>query len=239
MIDYSISPELLKKEIDLHLLVWEISRFKWKLKKYDSSGLTTEIIREIKSKFTLDSLKQDPLIAKFRAFYWKHLKVDPTKIRPASEALIRRILHEKPIPKINPLVDAYNWGSIRALIPMGAYDLNQIHEPFNIRFARQLESFLPIGKKEELHLSPQVLVNVDASERIMCQYPYRDAHFSRITSKSNRILIIAYGCPNISKKSLTTSLEYTKANLNWFKNQDIIEYESNPFQYISNHESSS
>ncbi|MHA2500876.1 MAG: hypothetical protein ACXAEL_15005, partial [Candidatus Hodarchaeales archaeon] len=56
-----------------------------------------EVSGEIRAKFTLENLKDDELVRKYRDFFWR-LGIDPTKTRPASEALIRRVLAEKPFP---------------------------------------------------------------------------------------------------------------------------------------------
>ena len=54
----------------------------------------------MRKNYSLDGLKDEENIRAYRDFFWK-LGIDPTKIRPAAEALIRRILGGKEIPRIN------------------------------------------------------------------------------------------------------------------------------------------
>jgi DNA/RNA-binding domain of Phe-tRNA-synthetase-like protein len=54
---------------------------------------------------TLPSLKDHPIIRAYRDFYWR-LGIDPTKQRPSSEGLARRLLAQGRLPRINSVVDA-------------------------------------------------------------------------------------------------------------------------------------
>ena len=80
-----------------------------------------EIYKDTQSRWEIEKLRDDPDFRAYRDFFWK-LGIDPTKNRPAAEALIRRVLNEKPIPKINTWVDAYNMVSIQTAIPIASFD---------------------------------------------------------------------------------------------------------------------
>jgi DNA/RNA-binding domain of Phe-tRNA-synthetase-like protein len=84
-----------------------------------------EVYAIAQKQWDLDRLKENPTFRAYRDFFWK-LGIDPTKIRPASEALIRRILRGNSLPKINTFVDAYNLASISTAIPFGAFDLDKM-----------------------------------------------------------------------------------------------------------------
>ncbi|MEM2412537.1 MAG: hypothetical protein QW447_02425, partial [Candidatus Bathyarchaeia archaeon] len=47
---------------------------------------------EVKAKYDIEKLKENPVVRAYRDFYWK-LGIDPTKTRPSGEALLRRVLH--------------------------------------------------------------------------------------------------------------------------------------------------
>ena len=51
--------------------------------------------------------------------------IDPTRTRPSSEALLRRVLKGESLYRLNRLVDAINWASLAMLLPIGLYDLTQ------------------------------------------------------------------------------------------------------------------
>jgi DNA/RNA-binding domain of Phe-tRNA-synthetase-like protein len=51
---------------------------------------------------------------------------DPTKFRPSAEALIRRVIKEKNLYRVNDLVDLNNLYSIKTGYCIGNYDLDKI-----------------------------------------------------------------------------------------------------------------
>ncbi|UYP48774.1 hypothetical protein NEF87_005059 [Candidatus Lokiarchaeum ossiferum] len=228
-----IDPELGINLIELSVATLELDRFEILQKNYDIQSLIDEISTKMRSVYTIEKIKDNPVISQYRNFYWKKLKVDPTKIRPASEALIRRILKNREIPKISPFVDAYNWASIISLIPMGGYDLDKINLPIKIRMTAENEIFHPIGK--DSHVLPEkTLVTSDNTGKILCQYPYRDSQLSMVTTKTSRILLIAYGVEGISQELLTSALETTKEHLNFLKKNGIIKYHPKDILFFGN-----
>ena len=56
--------------------------------------------------------------AAVRTMYRK-VGLDPTKRRPSSEALLRRVLRGEPLPRVNTLVDVCNWCSVELQLPYG------------------------------------------------------------------------------------------------------------------------
>lgn len=80
-----------------------------------------------------------------RALY-KALGIDPTKTRPSSEALARRILKGEGLPPINTLVDALNLCSVKHQLPFGLYDRDRITPPVTLRLGRAGESYEGIRK---------------------------------------------------------------------------------------------
>jgi DNA/RNA-binding domain of Phe-tRNA-synthetase-like protein len=111
-----------------------------------------EIFAEVKQKFTLESLKDEPVFRAYRDFFWK-IGIDPTKNRPAAEALIRRILGGRSIPRINTAVDAYNLASMSTCIAIAAFDIDKLDGEITMRFANNGESFLGIGMDKPVTLA--------------------------------------------------------------------------------------
>ncbi len=166
----------------------------------------SEISKKVKDSYTLETIKDNEIIRKYRDFNWHYLKIDPTKIRPSAEALIRRILRDKKIPQISNIVDVYNWVSIETLIPIGAYDFDVLKYPIIVRYSKENEQFVQLGGKVIL-LKGKEIILVDASNRVIFQYPYRDADFSKVTNKTKNLLLISYGVPGISIELLENSLK--------------------------------
>lgn len=82
----------------------------------------TELYR---SRYTVDSIKAMPAIQATRQAYKKCGK-DPSRYRPSSEALCRRILRGLSLYQIDTLVDLINLASINSGHSIGGFDLDKI-----------------------------------------------------------------------------------------------------------------
>jgi DNA/RNA-binding domain of Phe-tRNA-synthetase-like protein len=65
---------------------------------------------------------------------------DPTRYRPSSEALLRRVLKGEPLPSIHPLVDLNNLLSLRLLVPCCVVESRSVSSPFTLRAGAAEES---------------------------------------------------------------------------------------------------
>jgi DNA/RNA-binding domain of Phe-tRNA-synthetase-like protein len=72
--------------------------------------------------------------------------IDPSKTRPSSEALLRRILKGKNLYRVNAVVDAANLASLTLLLPVGLYDTKKLRPPLRLRLGRTEEGFDGIRK---------------------------------------------------------------------------------------------
>ena len=86
-----------------------------------------------------------PQIAAMRSAY-KALGKDPSRYRGSAEALLRRVLSGKGLYQINSVVDINNLVSLESLNPAGAYDLEKITPPIELRVGAAGESYKGIGK---------------------------------------------------------------------------------------------
>ncbi|MBM3291556.1 hypothetical protein FJY84_02635 [Candidatus Bathyarchaeota archaeon] len=170
-----------------------------------------EVIKKIKDKWNIDELKEDPIFRAYRDFFWK-VKIDPTKNRPASEAIIRRILRESPFPKINTLVDSYNLASAESGIPFAAFDLDKLKGEPLMREAKTNEVFLGIGMEKPVNLTGGEVVIQD-EEKLIAVYPYRDADYSKVTIKTVRIHLMTCGVPNITDNKLESAENLAVSNI--------------------------
>ncbi|MEJ2271397.1 MAG: hypothetical protein P8X91_02685 [Candidatus Bathyarchaeota archaeon] len=87
---------------EINVILIQINRVKIQKMDEKLEKIKLEIVKKVRDENEIKSLKDQPTVKTYREFFWK-IGIDPTKIRPASEALIRRILAGKTIPKINTL----------------------------------------------------------------------------------------------------------------------------------------
>ncbi|MEX2707251.1 MAG: B3/4 domain-containing protein [Candidatus Freyrarchaeum guaymaensis] len=201
-----ISKEVKEKFPDLNAKTTVIDGINVKKEESELEEFKRVVFAEVRERYDLEGLKFDERMRKYRDFFWR-INIDPTKIRPASEALIRRILQGKPIPKINTAVDAYNLASIKSGVPLAAFDMDTIKGRLYMRFSEAGELFVGIGmEKPKVLRGGEIVVSDDC--KLVAIYPYRDSDDTKITLRTKRILLMSCGVPGISDTDLDQALEY-------------------------------
>lgn len=166
----------------------------------DLEAFKPQVSAKVRSAYTLENVKDDPLFRAYRDFFWS-VGVDPTKTRPASEALVRRILAGRPLPAINTAVDAYNLASVQHSVPVAAFDAATLRGGLTMRFAAGGEEFLGIGMQEPLLLKPNQVVLCD-EEKLIAVYPYRDSDGTKVTAATKDIHIVSCGVPGVGAEKV-------------------------------------
>lgn len=77
---------------------------------------------------------------------YKALGKDPARYRGSAEALLRRVIAGKGLPRINNVVDVINMMSVESRLPVGLYDLAHVQGNFVFRAGRAGETYKGIGK---------------------------------------------------------------------------------------------
>ncbi len=195
-----IESKLKSRFPDLNVLTLYIKGVHVQKRDSELEKFKLELMKQIRDEYSLDALKDQPTFRAYRDFFWS-IKIDPTKIRPAAEALIRRILAGKTLPCINTLVDAYNLASIKSRIALATFDADKLEGNLLMRFAEEGEQFIGIGMQKPLILKGGEIV-VSDEEKLVAIYPYRDADNTKVTEKTENIAIVVCGVPGISKQDL-------------------------------------
>lgn len=105
-----------------------------------------EFETSIRTKLTPDSLKKLPSIRATRQVY-KLCGKDPSRYRPASEQLIRRILQGKELYQIDTLVDLVNLASIVYGYSIGGFDVAKIKgDTLTLGIGKEGEPYEGIGR---------------------------------------------------------------------------------------------
>jgi DNA/RNA-binding domain of Phe-tRNA-synthetase-like protein len=100
-----------------------------------------EILRLPEPRAVLES----PPVLTTRAAY-KALGKDPARYRGSAEALLRRVIAGKGLPRINAVVDVINLVSVESRLPVGLYDLAGVSGDIVFRAGRADETYKGIGK---------------------------------------------------------------------------------------------
>ena len=105
-----------------------------------------EMEERFRSELTTESLKEQSGIAATRRVY-KACGKDPSRYRPASEALIRRMLQGKELYQINTLVDLINLASIAYGYSIGGFDAGKfVGDTLTLGIGREGEPYEGIGR---------------------------------------------------------------------------------------------
>src|SRR5215472_9466481 len=131
------------------------------------------------------AILEAPAILATRSGY-KALGKDPARYRGSAEALLRRIIAGKGLPRINTVVDVINLVSVESRLPIGLYDLDQVDGPIEFRAGRPGETYKGIGKYD-LNLEGLPLF---ADARGPHGSATRDSERTRVTETTKRVLAI-------------------------------------------------
>ncbi|MFQ6106018.1 MAG: B3/4 domain-containing protein [Thermoplasmata archaeon] len=203
----TLDGRLTEKFPDLEVVALEINDVKVQKKSSALEHLKLEVAEEISRRYDLEALRNDERVRRYRDFFWR-LGIDPTKNRPASEALIRRVLQGKPVPTINTAVDAYNLASMKHNVAIGSFDLDKFRGPLMMRWASPNEEFTGIGMNAPKILTGKEIVISD-DEKLVAIYPYRDSDATKVTMQTSNVLSLMCGVPGIERGILRDAADTT------------------------------
>ena len=198
--DLKIDSQLKTRFPELTVLTRNIEGVKVEKRNAELEKFEDEIMKEVRKRYDLESLKDGLTFRAYRDFFWG-VGIDPTKNRPAAEALIRRVLGGRTIPRINTLVDAYNLASIKTEIALAAFDTDRLEGDLLMRFAEKGEEFLGIGMEKPMILQGGEIVISD-DEKLVAIYPHRDADNTKITMETENVMLLVCGVPGIEEETL-------------------------------------
>lgn len=141
--------------------------------------------------------------------------IDPTKTRPSSEALLRRILHGRELYRVNSVVDCFNLLALKFFVPVGLYDAATLRGDIVFRLGREGESYTGIGK-EKIRLEDRYCLCDDSGP---FGNPSSDSFRTRITADTRAVLAVFFvpsGWPHCNELLMTcpaTLLRYHEARL--------------------------
>jgi DNA/RNA-binding domain of Phe-tRNA-synthetase-like protein len=155
---------------------------------------------------------ESPVItADVRAMY-RRFGVDPTKTRPSSEALLRRVRRGDPLPRVNNLVDVINWCSFESQLPFGLYDRGHITGQVVLRLGRPGESYSGI-RKDDVHIEGRLAL---ADEAGPFGNPTSDSARTMITPETRRALVVIFAPTQIPPEYVQRTADTTRERISQF-----------------------
>jgi DNA/RNA-binding domain of Phe-tRNA-synthetase-like protein len=170
-----------------------------------------EICEHKRRGFTLESLAEAEAIRAVRGMF-REWEMDPSKYRPSSEALLRRVVQGKGLYRVSNVVDICNVGSIETGWPFGCYDRARISPPIVLRHGLGGESYEGIGKKM-WHLEGRPVL---ADAQGPFGSPISDSTRSMITESATATLTVIYAPAQASSAELEAAMQKLSGRLAQF-----------------------
>src|SRR5688572_23995616 len=140
---------------------------------------------------------------------YKRVGIDPTKRRPSSEALLRRVRKGEGLPRINSMVDVCNWCSLEFQLPYGLYDAAHIEGDVVLRLGTAGESY-PGIRKDDVHVGGRITL---ADHRGPFGNPTSDSARTMVTPATTRALVVVFAPYELEPHRLERVVEVTAERL--------------------------
>jgi lysyl-tRNA synthetase class 2 len=141
---------------------------------------------------TVEQLAQTEPFKSWRALFGG-MKLQPSTFRSSVEALARRALRDGALPSTDiKIVDLYNCVSVDHLVPMGAYDIAKISGDIDVRFARPMDEFTPLGgKRADFPIKSTVIVYAIAGQILCFGLNCRDSNITSVDDNTDEAIFFA------------------------------------------------
>ena len=140
---------------------------------------------------------------------YKRVGLDPTKTRPSSEALLRRVRKGDTLPRINSMVDVCNWCSLEFQLPYGLYDADKIEGDVELRLGADGESYAGI-RKDDVHVGGRITL----ADRVgPFGNPTSDSARTMVTTATTRGLLVVFAPRDVDERRLAQVLDATAARM--------------------------
>jgi DNA/RNA-binding domain of Phe-tRNA-synthetase-like protein len=176
-------------EVKFELEGWRLFWAHLEAQDCDAAQLAStaaEIVERVRSELQMETLSSHPVIAGLRRLF-KAAGCDPTRYRPSSEALIRRLLKGEAMPVISPLVDLNNCLSARLLAPCCVMAEGTVQPPYVLRAGRAGEHYESLRGPFNLEGKPLL---VDAHGP--CDVPITGNTRVKVTPATRCAWLVAY-----------------------------------------------
>lgn len=205
---FKVTPEIFEKFPGVRIGVLVVLGMdNTKGEKEIASLLTIEEEKKKKELTGID-LKEHPKIAPWREIY-RQFGSKPREYRSSVEALSRRVVAGNKLPNINPLVDLYNFISLKYMLPAGAEDLDKVKGDIVLGFAKGDEKGKYIGSDEISTCYPGEVVYKDDLGFICRRWNWREGDRTKLTPGSKNAIVVIEANAEVSDKEFELALNKT------------------------------
>ena len=151
-------------------------------------------------------------VAAVRTMY-KRVGLDPTRNRPSSEALLRRVRKGDSLPRINSMVDVCNWCSLEFQLPYGLYDASHLAgDSVELRLGLPGEAYDGI-RKDAVHVEGRITL---ADRLGPFGNPTSDSARTMVTTSTTEALLVVFAPRETSETRVNEVLSVTATRMTAF-----------------------
>jgi len=221
--DFYIEPAVIKKYPHLKVGVLIAKGIKNQGNMDEILQLVTTTSEAVKNSYEGKEITKDPKILDWREAY-KSFGYKPSSYRCSAEALIRRVIADKGLPSINPVVNLYNLISIKYGLPAGADDLDKVSGSIRLAMAKGNEHFITLGSREEEIAKEGEIIYRDDQEVLCKAWNWRESDTSKITEESQNVSLVIEGLEHTKPGEITKALQELKTLIHKYCGGQIEAY---------------
>lgn len=107
------------------------------------------------------------------------------------EAVLRRALKNSTPFHINALVDFYNTISLRHIVPVGAFDLDQLHGPLELRLTRSGDTFVALDEDTPQAVPVGEVAYANGQTILTRHFVWRQSKVGLITPSTRSVFLVS------------------------------------------------
>ena len=157
-------------------------------------------------RFLDKKVKEDETIIPYRDAFLK-LGINPNKFQCSVEAMFTRISKGKRIPNINPLVNLNNAISLKYTLPMGTHDLSRSDLDVEMRYAKEDDTFIPMGTDEVEKPDDGEVVYVVGNQVRTRRWTWRQSNEGKIDENTSYVFFPIDGFKGINDDKVKEATE--------------------------------
>lgn len=220
--NFTISNDVKEKFPEISFAYTVISNVDIKKKNKNLEEEKQKLFDEKKS-LTIEEVRTLKPIKSYREML-KKTGVDVGSRMPSPEALLKRLVNGKGIYTINTAVDSYNLAVVETAVGLGGFDFDKVSTPVELRFSKVGEEMRLLGDDDITKTKVGELVYSDDEKLLTLDLNYRDIDATKITEKTNNIILFADGGGDIKKEEVLAALKKGAENIVRYCGGNIGDY---------------
>lgn len=138
---------------------------------------------------------------------YRQFGCDPHDYRCSAEALVRQVVKGNDIWGINPLVDLYNFISLKYTVPVGGEDASKVQGEVQLKRATGTEPFIRLGGTDSEPPEPGEVVYADDVGVLCRRWNWREANRTKLTPETTSAILVIETIPPTTEAELQAATQ--------------------------------